>query len=237
MPSSGRCLAVLILLLPCAPALAGPWPRAEKGMFLSLSDERDRDGNNYIGLYGEYGLTGRETLGFELGHTNVGETSAIFWLQHGLEPIGENRFALSLGLGMIQRDGILMPVGQAGADWGRGFGGVLNGGWMSLETRVKVAGTTEDEQDFQELEPSAFNYLTAEVTSKADLTLGLHATDRTMFINQLRLEQREDTGFSSKIATSVVHDLIGPAKIELGLITPISGPDEEAVKVGTWLEF
>lgn len=232
-----RCLAFLVLLMLCGPALGGPWPRAEKGMFLSFSGERDRDGNSYTGLYGEYGISARETLGFELGYTNVGETSAIFWLQHALEPVGENRFALSLGLGMIEREGVLMPVGQAGADWGRGFGGILEGGWLSLETRLKVAGKMDSPEDFADLSASAFGYLTPEVTGKADLTLGLHASDAMMFINQLRLEQREDTGFSSKLATSVVHDLIGPAKVELGLVTPLSGPDEEAVKIGTWLEF
>jgi len=237
MRRQSRSLAFLVLLLLCGPAFGGPWPRAESGMFLSLTDERDRDGNSYTGLYGEYGLTARETLGFELGYTNVGETSAIFWLQHGLEPIGENRFALSLGLGMVAREGLFLPVAQAGADWGRGFQGILEGGWLSVETRLKVAGKTDNPEDFVDLSDSAFSYLTPEVTGKADLTLGLHATDAVMFINQLRLEQREDTGFSSKLATSVVHDLIGPAKVELGLVTPLSGPDEEAVKIGTWFEF
>lgn len=233
-----RRVSLLILLL-ClgGPAAAGPWARAEKGMFLSLSDERDRDGNSYTGLYGEYGLTARETLGFELGYTNVGETSAIFWLQHGLEPIGENRFALSLGLGMVSREGMVLPMAQAGADWGRGFQGILEGGWLALETRLKVAGSMTNPEDFAGLSPSEFSYLTPEVTTKADLTVGLHATDAMMFINQLRLEQREDTGFSSKLATTIVHDLIGPAKIELGAITPLSGPDQQAFKIGTWLEF
>ncbi|MDS9466404.1 hypothetical protein RGQ15_02290 [Paracoccus sp. MBLB3053] len=231
-----RWLALIALLHP-AIAAAGPWPRGQGQSFLALSDERDADKNSYSSLYGEYGLTPRQTLGFELGYTNVGETSALFWLQHAPEPLGENRLSFSLGIGMAKRDGMFLPLAQAGANWGRGFQGIMQGGWLSLETRLKVAGAMKDQAELAELPASMLGYLTSEVTSKADLTIGLHATQAMMIINQFRLEQTEEAGFSAKLATSVVHDVIGPAKIELGLITPLSGPDEAAVKLGTWLEF
>ena len=70
-----------------------------------------------------------------------------------------------------------------------------------------------------------------------EATLGLKPFAGIMFINQLRLEHRDDTGFSSKLATSIVRDLGGPAKLELGLVAPISGPGEAAIRLGTWLEF
>ncbi|MTH77765.1 hypothetical protein [Paracoccus aestuariivivens] len=232
-------IALGLVLLAALPSIAyaGAWPRAEKATFLSLSDERDSDGNSYTSLYGEYGLTGRETLGFELGYTNVGETSALFGLQHALEPWGENQLSVGLGIGMVARDGMFLPLAQASANWGRGFQGFMQGGWLSLETRLKVAGAMKDQADFADLSDSAFNYLTSEVTVKADFTVGLHATDAMMIINQFRFEQTDEAGFTSKLATTVVHDLWGPSKIELGLITPLSGPDESAVKLGTWLEF
>ena len=58
-----------------------------------------------------------------------------------------------------------------------------------------------------------------------------------MLVNQLRLEERDDTGFSSKLVVSVVGDLLGPAKLELGGIGPLSGQGEQAIKIGTWFEF
>lgn len=218
--------------------MPAPGRARKRATFLSASAERDRDGNNFIGLYGEYGLTARETLGFELGHTNVGETSALFWLQHALDDSeGPNRLSFALGLGIVDREGFFMPQAQAAAAWGRGFEGILDGGWVSVETRVIIAAASDDPEDLSALPDSALAYLTPEVTAKADATLGLRAGDAMMFINQLRLEERQDTGFSSKLATSVVHDLLGPAKVELGVVLPLSGPDAPAMRLGTWLQF
>ena len=74
-----------MLILAGPAAEAGPWPRAPGTKFLSLSVERDRESNSYTGLYAEYGMDARNTLGFELGHTNVGETSAMIWWQRALD--------------------------------------------------------------------------------------------------------------------------------------------------------
>ncbi|SMO87884.1 hypothetical protein [Paracoccus laeviglucosivorans] len=238
-----RILAVFLILL-AHPALAGPWPREEGGVFLSFSGERDRDGNSYAGLYTEYGLSPRTTLGLELGRANAGETNVMIWWQRALDRgQGANRFTISSGLGAVQRDGEVMPVAQMGAAWGRGLDGlpllqhIPGGGWLAVEGRVKVAGATETARIDQGLTSVEIAYLTPETTTKAEVTLGLRPFDRLMLINQFRFEKREDTGFSSKLATSVVRDLWGPAKVELGVITPLSGQGEEAVKLGTWFEF
>ena len=71
---------------------------------------------------------------------------------------------------------------------------------------------------------------------KTDVTLGWNASSSMMLINQLRLEDRDDTGFSAKLASSVVRD-IGPVKIELGVVMKLSGEGEHAVKIGTWFKF
>ncbi|MDN3713123.1 hypothetical protein QWZ10_17695 [Paracoccus cavernae] len=44
-----------------------------------------------------------------------------------------------------------------------------------------------------------------------------------MLINQLRLEQRDDTGFSGSLAISTVYDAPGPAQIEMGFVAPVTG--------------
>lgn len=242
LPKGCRRLAMLLVLAAVPAAEAGPWARAPGAVFLSLSVERDSESNSYTGLYGEYGLGGRNTLGFELGYTNVGETSAMLWWQRALDDgSGPNRWAVSMGLGGYARDGHVDPVGQVGAAWGRGFQGFMGGGWMSVETRIKFAASqTEVEEEEEEnvlYEGDALTYLTPEVTAKAEATLGVKPFAGIMFINQLRLEHRDDTGFSSKLATSVVRDLGGPAKLELGVVAPISGPGEAAIRLGTWLEF
>ena len=56
-------------------------------------------------------------------------------------------------------------------------------------------------------------------------------------VNQLRLEARKGTDFSATLASSVVYDLTGPARLEVGLVAPLAGPSEPAIRIGTWLEF
>lgn len=227
-------------------ALAGPWPRAEGGVFMALSAEQTKNDDRYTGLYAEYGLRARDTLGFELGHTS-GETSAILWWQRALgRGEGPNHFTMMSGIGALERGNELLPLAVMGASWGRGFDSlpvlrqVPGGGWLSLDLRYKVAGAMKDEDEMAELAAEGaglLSYITPEATAKAELTLGWHATDHLMLINQFRFEDRDDTGFSSKLAVSVVRDLWGPAKLELGVIEPLSGSGETAVKLGTWVEF
>lgn len=216
-------------------------------MFLSFSGEGDRDGNSYASLYGEYGLSPRHTLGFEIGHSNGGQISALIWLQRALDRgEGPDRWVMSIGGGAIRREGSTLPVAQIAAGWGRGLDAVPilaripRGGWLGVEARLKVAGAMKSDLAVQELAAGGAGplaYLTPEMEAKAEVTLGWNATSSMMLVNQLRLEYRDDTGFSSKLATSLVRDLPGQARLELGVIMPLSGTGEQALKLGTWLEF
>lgn len=87
-----RRFLVSLFLLAALPgvAQAGPWPREPGGVFTSLSAERDRNGNLYSGLYAEYGLNPRNTVGVEIGRASVGETTGLIWLQRALDA-GEGR--------------------------------------------------------------------------------------------------------------------------------------------------
>lgn len=240
------CLVILAGLLPGG-VLAGPWGRDAGAVFLSLSAERDRDGNSYASLYGEYGLSRRNTLGFELGRSDAGESSAMLWWQRTLDGgEGPDRVTVSTGLGALERDGEVIPLAQVGAAWGRGFDSipmfsrVPGGGWLAVDARVKIAGAMKEDEEIRQLAGQGagiLSYITPETTSKADLTLGWHAMESLMLVNQLRLEDREDTGFGARLAVSAVGDLMGPAKLELGMIAPLSGQGEHAVKIGTWFEF
>ncbi|WP_313349705.1 hypothetical protein [Paracoccus sp. (in: a-proteobacteria)] len=246
MPRLIRSLVLTFLLLADS-ALAGPWPREMKGMFLALSTERDAQGNSYTALYGEYGLRPRLTLGMELGRSGADETSAMFWLQRALDrDKGPDRWALSFGAGVVERGGADMPVGQMAVSWGRGLETVplldriAGGGWLSAEIRVKAVAKLKDEAEIERLAADGVGilaYITPETSIKAEATLGWHATSSWTFINQLRLEDREDWGFSASLASSAVRDIFGPAKLELGLIAPLSGEGELALKIGCWLEL
>lgn len=231
------CAFILSVWLPGA-ALAGPWMRDTKEVFLSFSSQIDRDRNSYTGLYGEYGLNDRNTLGFELGYTNVGETSVMIWLQRRLDSgEGPNRLTYSTGFGAFVRGGEVFPTGQAGIAWGRGFEKFLGGGWITVEGKIKIAGEPQTVVYVQGVTRTEAVFLTPATTTKIEATLGLRPTDSIMFINQLRLENRRDVAFSAKLATSLVYDWAGVTKLELGLITPLTGPGEMAVKIGTWIEF
>ena len=238
-------LAVALVVLMVGPSLAGPWPRTKGEVFLSLSAEGDRDGNSYLGLYGEYGLAPRHTLGFELGHSNAGESSAMIWWQRVLDGgEGPDRLTVSTGIGVLQRDGKALPLVQAGAAWGRGLDSVPllkripGGGWLAVDARVKLAAKPGDDTAIDpQAMPDALTYLTPDITAKAEVTLGLKPTQSLMLINQLRLEHRDDLGFSARLATSLVYDFGGPAKVELGVVAPISGSGQAALRIGTWLQF
>lgn len=238
----------LFLMFAMAAALhASPWPRAPGGVFLSLAGEADRDGNRYAGAYGEYGFTPRDTLGFRLGHGTSGETEALIWWQRALDDgTGPDRLAVSAGVGAVRRDGALMPEVELGFGWGRGIAVVpdvwllADGGWLGVEARTGMLIAMKDEETLADLRrrgASGLDYFTPETQTKVEMTLGLRPRPSLMVINQLRLERRKDTGSSAKFALSLVQEVVAPVRVELGLIEPISGMGERAVKLGMWLEF
>lgn len=236
-----------VLMWHAGAAMAGPWPREAKAVFMSLSSEIDRDSNSYTSLYSEYGLSARNTLGFELGHSNADETTALLWWQRALGGgDGPNHWSMSSGIGAVWRDGSTIPLAQMGGAWGRGFDSVPmlkrvpGGGWLAAELRMTLAGHMKDEDEIAALsadDAGMLSYITTETTTKLEMTMGWHARSSLMLINQMRFEKRDGVDFSGKLAVSAVQDIWGPAKIELGIIAPLTGPGEMAVKLGTWIEF
>ena len=227
-----RLVLLLALIMPIG-VQAGPWPREVGRTFLSLSGERNRADSTYASAYAEYGLTPRTTLGVELGRADQAETSAILWLQRALDDgQGPNRFAMQSGVGVIRRDAYTLPVVQGALSWGRGF----DKGWITAQALAKMTGSAPDTR--APVRPSfAASFLTAERVVKTDVTVGLRPRDGLMVINSLWLEHPQDEGYSARLMSSVVFNVPGPVQVELGMVNPLSGPAEQAVRLGTWLDF
>lgn len=230
------CLSILALVAPPM-AQAGAWPREAGTVFVATGAERDRDGNSYASLYAEYGLSPRTTVGVELGHTTVGETTALVWAQRPLDDgKGAHRFSVGFGLGAVWRDGAIEPLAQTTLAWGRGFDSRLAAGWLSARGSLRIALSPAD-VSMAPADPTEAAFLTPETSVKSELTLGLHAREGLMLINELWFEDRDDVAFSAKLATSAVVDIAGPLKLQLGVIEPLRGPGESSVRLGSWVTF
>ncbi|MFN4100665.1 MAG: hypothetical protein ACK4GT_12895 [Pararhodobacter sp.] len=230
--------SALILVLMLAPALAagGPWPREVGQTFLSLSSERDRAGNSYSSIYAEYGLRDRLTFGAEIGRNGVGDVTALVWAQRPLDDgEGPNRFSLQTGAGVLRRGDQTLPMAQGALYWGRGIEGWMGGGWMSAQMLVRMTAAQPDAAPAPV--SLAGGLQMTERLVKSELTLGLRPRDRLMVINSLFLEDSADAAFSARLASSLVFDVRGALKIELGAIQPLRGEAERAVKLGSWIEF
>lgn len=227
-------LALLFALLPAA-ADAGAWARDAGGTFVALSTERDGDGNRYDGLYAEYGLGDRVTLGAEIGHSGGVQTSALVWMQRSLDDgQGVHRLSLATGAGAIRRDGQWLPLAQLALSWGRGLDRP-NGGWMTVQTQLRLAGKPVDPALPASEAQAAL--LTPDFVWKTDATLGLGMPWGLTLIQDLRLEDRPDLDFSAKYAPSLVADVPGPLRLQLGVVQPLTGPGEAAIRLGSWIEF
>lgn len=232
-----RGLSVLALCGSACAVQAGPWPRDEGAVFLSLSQEQDADANGYTSLYGEYGLGARITMGLEAGRSNTGDATVLVWVERGFGT-GPLRYATSLGFGLSRREGQMLPVGQLGLSLGRGFATGFGDGWAVLDTRVQIAAKPMAEAvQVSQSTTVLYEYLIPETGVKSELTLGLKPWQGTMLIGQLRMVQTVDQDFGASLSAAVVRDLGGQAKIELGLVQPLTGENEPALRLGTWLSF
>ncbi|MEM6579199.1 MAG: hypothetical protein AAF678_11960 [Pseudomonadota bacterium] len=225
-------LVLLGILLPQL-GLAGPWPRGEGNQFLSASIETEfengiSDGEELFGtLYYERGIEHDLTLGFDGGTDPLGVDKAFGFVRW---PVGDHdgpsRLALEFGFGAF--DGLVAI--RPALTWGRGFSYAEMSGWMSIDSRLVVQDTFDG-------------------VFENDFTLGLNSGPRSMVILQLQTGQpfqtresvqsgQADFGeFFAKIAPSYVYEFKASRRIQLGLISGITGTDEFKLKLGFWLDF
>ena len=102
--------------------------------------------------------------------------------------------------------------------WGRGITLGDIGGWSSVDTRYVLQDSFDS-------------------TLESDFTFGLRPGPRGMVIFQLQTGLPDDDGFFAKIAPSYVHEFRPDRRIEIGLISGITGIDDFKVKLGLWRDF
>ncbi|TQS71698.1 hypothetical protein ERN12_11850 [Rhodobacteraceae bacterium] len=235
---------LLWIFVTASSAQTGPWMRAPGQSFVSASTEIASSERNWTSIYAEYGVSARNTLTVELG-SDLRHTEE-FWLgwQVPLTPEKwQHRVSLTALLGARQSGSHRYPMYGVGLNWGRGFGaGVLPwGGWMSAEGRYLTMHESMiiDPYSIPGIDPMTLpdaRHFPVTHFSKLDVTFGLHATEQTMLINQLRFYKPDNDDLSSRLATSVVHDM-GLMDLELGATFPLKDEGDPRLMLGSWFEF
>ncbi len=214
--------AVIFFLMMAGPAFAGAWPRGKGNVFMTFSAYgtamHDLAGSAYGGLYLEYGLSDKLTMGVDAGHGVSGLSKTIIFLSYPiLSTENGHRFAAELGMGEIAGDPVLRP----GLSYGRGFstkGG--KSGWVSVDTVAEI------------------RLLSGLTDYKADLTLGLNRNNRIKHIFQLQLGASAGEPLFARAVPSVVIGLGKTSHFEIGLTAPLSGHDKNlGLKLAFWRAF
>jgi hypothetical protein len=216
-----RCLtlAVVLLLWPAADAMAGAWLRQAGTAFVELSGqvtEPDEYGFYGLdaGLYAEYGVNERLTLGVDAGHDMLRVSKALVFIRL---PLGgearKTKLAMEFGAGQIGEETALRP----GLSVGRGIRLWDRNGWLNADGRVVLAGGTR--------------------TLETDLTFGLSVTGRAKVILQLQAGQ-PDTGTGyAKFAPSFVYETKPGTHLEIGVTQPLAGDDRRGLSLDLWRLF
>ena len=216
-----RCLtlAVVLLLWPAADAMAGAWLRQTGTAFVELSGqvtEPDEYGFYGLdaGLYAEYGVNERLTLGVDAGHDMLRVSKALVFIRL---PLGREtrkvKLAMEFAVGQVGEQTALRP----GLSVGRGFRLWSRDGWLNADGRVVLAGGTR--------------------TLQTDLTFGLSISDRAKVILQLQAGQPEaGTGYA-KFTPSFVYQTKPGTHLEIGVMQPLSGDDRRGLSLDIWRTF
>lgn len=221
------CLLTVALVLTAAPAHAGAWPR-EKGTFFvsgnaTFSWPKDIDTlvNNapvseYFGLFAEYGLTRRLTLGVDLGKSSFGSYKTLVFLRAPLRNRDSGaKIAVELALGQIASH----PVVRPGLSVGYGFELGRTTGWLSAEGMAEHAwdvGSTD---------------------YKLDLTFGLTFPSGRKVVLQAQSGMPDSANPYVKFAPSVILPVGKTTHAEFGVILGIDGDGTFGLKAGFWQTF
>lgn len=216
-----RVVIPALLIASAAPALAGPWLRAEDTTFLSYSIETDfengiSDGSGFHGsLYAEHGLTDRLTLGLDASGHADDMSKAIAFLRW---PVGATdrtlRIAAEFGLGMARDTFALRP----GLSVGRGLELGDTPGWLSIDSRAVMVDSFDG-------------------VLETDITFGLSPGPDAKVILQLQTGVPTDSAPYAKLAPSYIRRIAPGRHVEVGLVAGVAEADDFKLKIGFWHQF
>jgi hypothetical protein len=208
-------LTILFWLVLSGPLWAGAWPRGKGNVFASGYTYAVPSGT-YTGLYGEWGLTDKLTLGIDVGRGVSGQDKAVAFLRAPLiAPLAGHRFAWEIGAGRIAGDTVIRP----GLSWGKGLDWAGRSGWVALDTVAELRTNS------------------LAVDAKADLTLGLNINDARKLMVQIQAgAQFGDTPFL-RIVPSMTFALSDRSQVEFGISQSLRGDYETGIKAALWWQF
>lgn len=206
---------IMVLLLAAGPLHAGAWPRGKGGLFASALSYT-AGGQTYSGIYAEYGVTDRLTLGLDLGRGVSGNTKAVaFFRLPMMAPINGHNLAWELGAGQIAGHSVLRP----GLSWGKGVSLGGKSGWLSADILSELwLGSWQADH-------------------KIDLTFGLNVTERHKAMVQLQAGAQWGDAPFLRVVPSIVFDVGEITKFEIGVTQSLRGDYETGVKLALWMTF
>ena len=216
-----RVIIPVLLIAGVAPALAGPWMRAEGETFLSYSIETDfengiSDGSGFYGsFYAEHGLTRGLTLGLDAGGHEDDMSKAIAFLRWPISATDRTlRIAAEFGIGMARETFALRP----GLSVGRGLQLGDTPGWISVDTRAAIMDSFGG-------------------VLETDITFGLSPSPEAKIIVQLQTGIPTSSSPYAKLAPSYVRRIAPGNYVEIGLVAGVAEADDFKLKIGFWHQF
>lgn len=216
--------AILCIQLTAGTALAGPWAREKGQVFVATTgtysyglDTELSSGDG--GIYAEYGLTHRLTLGFAAMDNLYDYTHAYVFLRRTLSsPNRRLKLAASIGVGASRRADewaemarIGFSVGQPTTWW--------KPGWWSVRAAI------ED------------HALWDEPIYKLDATFGVNLTDRLKTIVDLETSHRPGDTDTHTLRTSLAWDTGRGTHLLFGIEAKDSVERAIGLRAGWWRQF
>lgn len=220
--------------------MAGPWARAAGEGFLAFSVTSDTPMtalatgaivlDNYGGLYGEYGLGWRLTLGAQTGRSGTAEDAGVFLRYTLTAPDSPWQLAVDGGAGLRRETGgPERQLARIGLSVGRAFGGVESGRWW-LPVSHDGGWITLDGIAMMDTR-------TAEVIWQAEGTIGLSLTDRLQVMVQTKVEDWPGGDMLYTVAPGAAWSLTDRTTAQIGARLGFGQSQTVGLAFGLWHSF
>ncbi|TNF57209.1 MAG: hypothetical protein EP307_14360 [Rhodobacteraceae bacterium] len=215
------CLCLLGLPLP---GWAGPWPREKGQTFVATGGTyRYAAGtmtvSQEVGIYAEYGLGQRITLGFDAMNDMAAYSHARLFVRLPLSADRRRlKLALTLAVGMARQGLDWAPSARADLSLGRDHG-LGQGGWWSLALSLEGGS----------LQP--------EPLAKLDADFGLKLGPRLDMILQMQASGRGDASRDVRLVPGVIWRMTPAMRLHLGVEARRADEVSFGLRAALWREF